>query len=83
MTLHDLTLLEASARLRAGDVTSLQLTEACLARIGQVDPELRAFLTLTPPKQVRKQEEAAEDHGGGHGHAAAHDDHAALPANTH
>jgi len=48
MTLHDLTLNEAAARLRAGDVTSLQLTEACLTRIGQVDPELRAFLTLTP-----------------------------------
>ncbi len=44
-----------------------------------------AFLTLTPPKQVRQEQEAADDHHGGHGHAApaAHDDHAALPASTH
>jgi hypothetical protein len=31
--LTDLTLLEAAARLRARSVTSVQLTEACLARI--------------------------------------------------
>lgn len=61
------------------------------------DPSLRAlalfgffvigvvtFLTLTPPKQVRKEQEAADDHHG-HGHAAPapHDNHAALPASTH
>jgi NADH-quinone oxidoreductase subunit H len=45
-----------------------------------------AFLTLTPPRQVREEAAAAEDHhGGGHGHGG-HDDHGdahALPANTH
>jgi NADH-quinone oxidoreductase subunit H len=37
------------------------------------------FLTLTPPRQVRRAQEAAEHHGHGH------DDHGhqALPANTH
>lgn len=55
-----------------------------LAIFGFVVIGFFAFLTLTPPKQVRKQQEAADDHGG-HGHAAtaAHDDHSALPANTH
>jgi NADH-quinone oxidoreductase subunit H len=69
-----------------------------LALFGFVVLGTVAFLTLTPPRQVRRQEEEAADHGGhghgghgghgghddhaGHGHDAAHD-HAALPANTH
>lgn len=49
------------------------------------------FLTMTPPRQVRA-EAAANDGHGGHGghddhahddHGHGHDDHAALPANTH
>ncbi len=42
-----------------------------------------AFLTLTPPKQVRLAEEAADDHGHAPPPAHGHDDHAALPANPH
>jgi aspartyl-tRNA(Asn)/glutamyl-tRNA(Gln) amidotransferase subunit A len=48
MSLTDLTLSEASALLREGKTTSLELTEACLARIDSLDPALRAFLTPTP-----------------------------------
>jgi aspartyl-tRNA(Asn)/glutamyl-tRNA(Gln) amidotransferase subunit A len=47
MSLTDLTLTEASARLRAGQTTSLELTEACLAQIERYDSTLRAFLTPT------------------------------------
>ena len=56
-----------------------------LAVFGFVVIGVFAFLSLTPPRQVRREQEAAEDHGGGHGHAAAHDEHddPALPANTH
>jgi NADH-quinone oxidoreductase subunit H len=54
-----------------------------LALFGMLVIGVVAFLTLTPPKQVRKQQEEA-DHHGGHGHgghdAHGHDDHAALPA---
>lgn len=55
-----------------------------LALFGFVVIGAVAFLTLTPPRQKRLEAEAHDDHGG-HGHAAlpAHDDHAALPANTH
>lgn len=61
-----------------------------LALFGFVVIGFFAFLTLTPPKQVRKQQEAADDHAG-HGHAAPaldahgsdHHGHAPLPANTH
>lgn len=33
-----LSIAEAAARLRSGEVTSRQLTEACLARIAVYDP---------------------------------------------
>jgi aspartyl-tRNA(Asn)/glutamyl-tRNA(Gln) amidotransferase subunit A len=48
VSLTDLTLSEASAQLRAGQVTSLELIEACLARIAAHEPTLHAFVTLTP-----------------------------------
>ncbi len=46
--LTDLTLHEAAALLRAGQVSSRELTEACLARVAAVDPALHAFLAVTP-----------------------------------
>ena len=55
-----------------------------LALFGFVVIGIVGFLTLTPARQVRREAEEADDHGGhGHAAAAAHDDHAALPANTH
>jgi aspartyl-tRNA(Asn)/glutamyl-tRNA(Gln) amidotransferase subunit A len=44
--LHELPLLELSARLDRGEVSALQATQACLARIGAVDGRVRAFLRL-------------------------------------
>ena len=46
MTLPDLSIPEAGARLRAGTLTALELTEACLARIADRDPQLHAFVAL-------------------------------------
>ncbi len=45
--LTDLTLLEAASALRAGDVSSTELTRACLDRIQSLDSQVRAFLTVT------------------------------------
>jgi aspartyl-tRNA(Asn)/glutamyl-tRNA(Gln) amidotransferase subunit A len=45
--LTDLSLLEAAGALRAGDVSSKELTRACLNRIADVDGNVRAFLTVT------------------------------------
>ncbi|MGK2964119.1 MAG: amidase [Tepidiformaceae bacterium] len=41
-----LTIAEAGRQLRSGAVKSTALTEACLARIADVEPELNAFITV-------------------------------------
>jgi aspartyl-tRNA(Asn)/glutamyl-tRNA(Gln) amidotransferase subunit A len=57
--LHNLTIAAARAALDAGEVTSLELTEACLSRITAVEPQVRAFLTLTG-EQALEQARAAD-----------------------
>jgi aspartyl-tRNA(Asn)/glutamyl-tRNA(Gln) amidotransferase subunit A len=47
MELHKLTLQQAQQKLRAGQVSSLELTEALIERIAAVDTKVRAYLTLT------------------------------------
>jgi len=47
-SLTELSLLEAAAGLRNDEITSLALTQACLDRIQDLEPDLHAFLTLTP-----------------------------------
>jgi aspartyl-tRNA(Asn)/glutamyl-tRNA(Gln) amidotransferase subunit A len=42
-----LTLADASARIRAGSVTSTDLVNACLARIEIYNPKINAFITVT------------------------------------
>jgi len=58
--LTDLTLLEAAAQLRAGQVSSRELTEACLERVAAVDPRLDAFLAVTP-ELARASADAADE----------------------
>lgn len=57
--LTDLTIAEAAAQLRSGQLTSLALTEACLERISQFDPRLQAFITFTP-ELARSAAQAAD-----------------------
>src|SRR5215510_11324228 len=45
--LAGLTLAEASARLQSGAVTSVDLVNACLARIDVYNPKVNAFITVT------------------------------------
>jgi aspartyl-tRNA(Asn)/glutamyl-tRNA(Gln) amidotransferase subunit A len=71
--LTTLTLAEAAARIRSGSVTSVQLTEACLARIAIYDPKLDAFITvmkdqaLAQAKQLDAEAKAGKFRGPLHG----------------
>jgi Asp-tRNA(Asn)/Glu-tRNA(Gln) amidotransferase A subunit family amidase len=60
-SLTDLSLLEATAALRAGDVTSVELTHACNERIDAIESDVHAFLARTPElamEQAAKKVEA-------------------------
>jgi len=46
MELTGLTMLELAAKLAAGEVSSVEATRACLARVAQVDGKVKAFLRL-------------------------------------
>ena len=58
--LHELSALEQAAALRAGDVSSLELVEHCLERIGRLDGQLGAFVTVTA-ESARADARRADD----------------------
>ncbi|MFD7664561.1 amidase [Streptomyces sp. NPDC059788] len=58
--LHDLTALEQAAGVRTGELSPVEITEHYLARAGELDATLGAFLTRTPDL-ARKQAAAAAD----------------------
>jgi len=60
MSLTDLTLHSAAEKLRAGEISSLELTEAHLARIETLDPKLNVFLTVTA-EQARAAAQNADE----------------------
>ena len=53
-----LTLTQALARMRAGELTSVELTRAYLERIQQLNPVLGAYLTVTQPQALEAAEAA-------------------------
>jgi aspartyl-tRNA(Asn)/glutamyl-tRNA(Gln) amidotransferase subunit A len=50
--LTDLTLTQAQNKLRAGEITAVELTQAHLNRIQQLDPQIKAFLTITAERAL-------------------------------
>ena len=58
--LTDLTLAEARARLRAREISSVELTEAHLAAIEALNPRLNAYITVTADA-ARAQAAAADE----------------------
>jgi len=58
MEYFSLTLHEALRRLDAGEISSVGLTESVLARIDQVEPTVRAYLTLDREGALRQAEQA-------------------------
>jgi aspartyl-tRNA(Asn)/glutamyl-tRNA(Gln) amidotransferase subunit A len=65
--LTDLSIAEAAKALRSGDVSSVELTQACLERIGELEPRIHAFLALTAQAAIEQAEQADERfrNGGG------------------
>jgi len=58
MSLTALTLTEASDLLRRKSVSSVELTSATLARIEAVDPQIKAYLTVTPERALAQAQAA-------------------------
>ncbi len=56
--LHDLSIAEAGARLRAGTLTSTALTQHALDRIAALDPLLNAFLLVTKERALADADRA-------------------------
>jgi aspartyl-tRNA(Asn)/glutamyl-tRNA(Gln) amidotransferase subunit A len=46
--LTDLSLIEAASALRSGQISSRELTQACLDRVNALEEAVHAFLTITP-----------------------------------
>ncbi len=76
--LHDLTIHEAAALLRTGEITASELTEAVLDRVLAVDNAIKAYLTLTP--EAALEQAAAAD--AALAAARRSDDLVALPSLT-
>lgn len=58
MSLNTLTIAEARAQLDAGEITAVQLTQACLDRIKERNGELNAFITVTEELALAQAAEA-------------------------
>ena len=51
---HEWTLLEAARRLRDGELSSRELTEALLARIAALNPKVNAYITVLPERAMEQ-----------------------------
>lgn len=60
-----MTIREASERLRARQVSSLELTNAALARIERLNPSLNAFITVTAAQALDQARQADADFAAG------------------
>ncbi len=61
MELYELGAVEAARRIREGEISAEQLTQACLDRIAQLEPQVQAWAFLDPEhalKQARAADEA-------------------------
>ena len=59
MDLNQLTIDDAGAQLRAGELTAEELARAALARIAATEPRLHSFITVTP--ELALQQARASD----------------------
>jgi len=58
MTAHRLTIHEAHELLKNKKLSSVELTRACLERVEEVEPKVKALVTLTVEAAIKQAEEA-------------------------
>ena len=58
MSLNELNLKESLKGLKAGEITSLELTKACLDQIEKYDTDIKAFITVTKDQALKQAKEA-------------------------
>jgi aspartyl-tRNA(Asn)/glutamyl-tRNA(Gln) amidotransferase subunit A len=58
--LYKLTVKEAAELLDKGEITSVELTKSCLARISEKEPEINAFITVTKDYALKKADQSDE-----------------------
>ncbi len=63
--LHTLGIAAIRAALDAGDLTSVEITEALIARINAIEPRIQAFLTVTAEQALEQARSADAQRGNG------------------
>ncbi len=58
MKLYELTIHEAVELLRKGKISAVELTQAVIKRIVEVDNQVKAYLTVTPESALKQAREA-------------------------
>jgi len=59
MTEHNtLTIREAHSLLESGQISSVELTKACLERVHQIEPKVQALVTITDELALKQAEQA-------------------------
>jgi aspartyl-tRNA(Asn)/glutamyl-tRNA(Gln) amidotransferase subunit A len=61
MDLHTLTIHEAHERLKNRDFSARELTQALLKRIEEVEPKVKAYISVTPEKASRRRISRQDD----------------------
>jgi len=55
--LYELTIKEASKKLKAKEITAVELTQSCLSRMDEMEPEIHAYITITKESALEKAQE--------------------------
>ena len=63
--MHNKTIAELSAGLKAGDFSSVELTQSYLDRINSLDEQLNSFITVTPELALEQAKQADEQRAAG------------------
>ncbi len=64
--MYNKTIAELSAGLKAGDFSSVELTQTYLERINTLDEQLNSFITVTPERALEQAKEADVQRAAGH-----------------